>query len=263
MTDHLSFSVASSERENRQLTDIFEDALPEISKGRKGTTTGDLSDFLFDITPETRLAIQMRLDVEDLKEALDAMSKQKDFLQSFLKALTAYGVDSRPFKSRIRVLGDQIQRLQDRQVTAKETNDSLLVLMDLKQRQASAIEARSAREQSTLARHQNQTLMVFTVVTVVFLPLSFIAAFLAIKITELPHNSSGDQQLSLAFILQNVLGPGLGCAALCVLIAFSGTIKRCISRIINWLSDTVCWRKRKIHDLETGSMNMSEKEKRS
>ena len=130
MTDHLSFSVASSERENRQSTNIFEDALPEISKGRKGTTTGDFSDFLFDITPETRLAIQMRLDVEDLKEALDVMSKQKNVLQSFLKALTTQGVDSHPFKSCITLLGDPIQRLQDRKVTAKQTNDSLLVLMD-------------------------------------------------------------------------------------------------------------------------------------
>ncbi|KAK3079956.1 hypothetical protein LTS18_003506, partial [Coniosporium uncinatum] len=59
---------------------------------------------------------------------------------------------------------------------------SLTNLLDLKQKHANAIEARFARDQATLTARQGQTIMVFTLVTIVFLPMSFIAAFFAINV---------------------------------------------------------------------------------
>ncbi|KAK1249258.1 hypothetical protein MKX07_002774 [Trichoderma sp. CBMAI-0711] len=87
----------------------------------------------------------------------------------------------------------QIRRMNER---AKNTNVALSTLVDLKQKQNNMIDARTARlqaEQSHLmtleAEKQGRTLMVFTIVTIVFLPLSFIAAFFAIPTKEFDNNS--------------------------------------------------------------------------
>jgi hypothetical protein len=89
---------------------------------------------------------------------------------------------------------------------------SVIDLLDHKQRYANAIEARYARAPA-------RTLMVFTVVTVVFLPLSFLTSFFTINIKELPYVDDERQQLTLTFVLRYVLGIGLGTALLCVAVA--------------------------------------------
>ncbi|KAH0491229.1 hypothetical protein TgHK011_002667 [Trichoderma gracile] len=86
-----------------------------------------------------------------------------------------------------------IRRMYER---AKNTNSALNTLVDLKQKQNNMIDTRTARlqaEQSHLmtleAEKQGRTLMVFTIVTIVFLPLSFIAAFFAIPTKEFDNSS--------------------------------------------------------------------------
>jgi Mg2+ and Co2+ transporter CorA len=95
---------------------------------------------------------------------------------------------------------------------AQDIYKSVIDLLDHKQRYANAIEARYARAPA-------RTLMVFTVVTVVFLPLSFLASFFTINIKELPYVDDQRQQLTLTFVLRYVLGIGLGTALLCVAVA--------------------------------------------
>jgi hypothetical protein len=96
---------------------------------------------------------------------------------------------------------------------------SITDLLDHKQKHANAIEARYARKQASDTAKAGLTLMVFTTVTVIFLPLSFLAAFFAINIKELPHDGDA-QQMSLAFIMRNVIGVGLGTALAFVLVAW-------------------------------------------
>ena len=64
-------------------------------------------------------------------------------------------------------------------------------------------------------------LMVFTIVTVIFLPLSFLAAFFAINVKEFPRNNSGEQETSLAYVSKYVFGVGVIIAFLCVAVAWS------------------------------------------
>lgn len=56
-------------------------------------------------------------------------------------------------------------------------------LLDLKQKQANVSEARNARI-------SGNTITVFTVVTIIFMPASFMAAFLALPIAEYPKSAS-------------------------------------------------------------------------
>ena len=67
--------------------------------------------------------------------------------------------------------------------------NSLTHLLDLKQKHSNAFEARFARAQAVLQAHQGQTIMVFTIVTIVFLPMSFIASVFAINIAEFPKQN--------------------------------------------------------------------------
>ncbi|KAK3079417.1 hypothetical protein LTS18_004914, partial [Coniosporium uncinatum] len=76
---------------------------------------------------------------------------------------------------------------------------SLTNLLDLKQKHANAIEARFARDQATLTARQGQTIMVFTLVTIVFLPMSFIAAFFAINV-ENWSGENGSGRLTVGYI---------------------------------------------------------------
>lgn len=76
-------------------------------------------------------------------------------------------------------------------------------LLDLKQKHANAIEARYAREQTDGTSRQGKTLTVFTTVTTIFLPISFIAAIFAINMKELPgvrHDNDGNPILSLGYV---------------------------------------------------------------
>ena len=95
-----------------------------------------------------------------------------------------------------------------------------------------AIEARYgsgyARSQAAETAKVGRTLMIFTVVTIIFLPMSFLAAFFAINIKELPHVDN-EQQMSLSFVMQNVVGVGLGTALAFVLIAWHH------HRALDWL----------------------------
>ena len=75
---------------------------------------------------------------------------------------------------------------------AKSVNDNLTQVLDLKQKHANAVEARFQRIQVQESARQGQTIMVFTIVTIVFLPLSFLASFFALNIIEFPRPAGAD-----------------------------------------------------------------------
>lgn len=100
------------------------------------------------------------------------------------------------------------------------TSIQLAHLLDLKQKHANAFEARFARDQATFTGRQGQTIMVFTIVTVIFLPMSFIAALFAVPITEFPHQD-GSLSLPLPYVSKFVFGVGLAISIPLIVIAFS------------------------------------------
>ena len=77
-------------------------------------------------------------------------------------------------------------------------------LLDLKQKHSNALEARFAGDQAVIAARQGQTIMVFTIVTIVFLPMSFIAAFFAINLPE------WEGRLTVPYVSKYMFGIGLG-----------------------------------------------------
>ncbi|KAM0703343.1 hypothetical protein Q7P35_009281 [Cladosporium inversicolor] len=103
----------------------------------------------------------------------------------------------------------------------RNINQSITDLLDHKQRYANAIEARYSREQADSAATGNRILMVFTFVTILFLPLSFLAAFFAIDIGQLPERFYKPRQSPMEFVRRYVIGIGVGTAVAIMVVAFS------------------------------------------
>ncbi|KAL4903579.1 hypothetical protein BDW74DRAFT_155782 [Aspergillus multicolor] len=74
---------------------------------------------------------------------------------------------------------------------AEAVQTTINSLLNLKQKQANLEEAKSAREQAQATARQTDTIMVFTIVTIVFLPLSFLTSLFALNISNFPHK--GDE----------------------------------------------------------------------
>ncbi|KAF2993228.1 hypothetical protein E8E13_001388 [Curvularia kusanoi] len=68
---------------------------------------------------------------------------------------------------------------------ATKTHDALSMLLDLKQKQAGVLEAEYARQETIETTAQGKTLLAFAAVTIVFLPLSFIAAVFSMNAREI------------------------------------------------------------------------------
>lgn len=125
----------------------------------------------------------------------------------------------------------------DRQ--AASIYESLLSLLDLKQKHANAFEARFGRDQAAFSARSSKTIMVFTIVTIVFLPLSFIAAFFAINIEEFPHGPDG-ASLPLGYVSKYTFGLGLTISLPLIALAFAvddvaGLLPRLMARVISRL----------------------------
>lgn len=177
------------------------------------TSDRDFVENLLDIGWETALLGE----IKDIRDELDMLSlvfqHQDQVLPSVREAMKEISLQEKwpsAVEQRIHKALEEHQRtitqpqkdIRRMESQAKRMYNSIRDLLDLKQKHANAIEARYARETTDDTARQGQIFMVFTIVTVIFLPLSFIAAFFAIDIKELPHTEdrNGNQVLSLAFV---------------------------------------------------------------
>ncbi|KAI1818574.1 hypothetical protein GGS20DRAFT_527661 [Poronia punctata] len=119
---------------------------------------------------------------------------------------------------------------------AESLYHSLTDLLDLKQKHSNALEARFAGDQAVIAAKQGQTIMVFTIVTIIFLPLSFIASFFAINFQEW----SGSRPLTIGYVSSYLFGIGLAISVPLVALAFT------VQDISRWVGNLISRLKRAI-----------------
>ncbi|PQE10394.1 ankyrin repeat protein [Rutstroemia sp. NJR-2017a WRK4] len=93
------------------------------------------------------------------------------------------------------------QELQHLQSSAREVAEQLRDLLTLKQQQASIIEAVAALDRAEESVKQGRTIMVFTVITIIFLPLSFMSSLFGMNAQELSGSSGGIMKLRAQFRL--------------------------------------------------------------
>lgn len=68
--------------------------------------------------------------------------------------------------------------------SARAAQTAFKELLDMKQKQANIVEAHLAREQTEVAADQSRSVMIFTIFTIIFLPLSFFASVFGINAKE-------------------------------------------------------------------------------
>ncbi|KAH8845717.1 hypothetical protein MCOR04_010576 [Pyricularia oryzae] len=128
------------------------------------------------------------------------------------------------------------RRIDDLLKSADEVTKNVYNLLDLKQKGANLAEAQWSREQAEETARQGNIIMVFTIVTIIFLPMSFLSSFFALEIIEFPRDDEKELRLGLKWTLMYILTITAAIAVPLVLVAFninrvSGLWKHCIGLV--------------------------------
>lgn len=98
---------------------------------------------------------------------------------------------------------------------ASRIANSLSELLQLKQAHSNAFELRFSRELALETAKQGRAVLVFTTVTIIFSPLSFVAAFFTMSLTNQPD------KMTLSYVSKYVFGFGFAVAIPCIFLALS------------------------------------------
>jgi len=240
-------AMSDTKRDTEEaLRELEKDYLQAIGKGDCPSTIAGEPKFvedLLNIHTETKLLKEVK-DIQDelgilLQIVDDQQGVHKDIRATFGPLLNVEGGPHRARSSGILeeqcvLLDQQRAEIENMLKQVKSTYKSITDLLDLKQKQANVFEARAARKLAVETARAGGTLMVFTIVTVIFLPLSFLAAFFAIILEGLPYNAN--DRLPLSFILKYVVGVGLCTALAFVFMAWHhNSAARWLRRRFKWL----------------------------
>ncbi|KAF2160134.1 hypothetical protein M409DRAFT_70659 [Zasmidium cellare ATCC 36951] len=198
----------------------------------EGDNEPQFVDKLLDVGSETDLLAE----IKDIRDELDiirmVLGHQEHLLPELREAIkSVYRLErshfhlrkiDKVFEEQEKTISNPLKDINRMDQQAQRIYESIRDLLDLKQKHANAFEARFARDQAAGTQRQGQTVMVFTIVTVIFLPLSFIAAIFAINIEEFPHNAqTGNQQMSITYVSRYVFGVGLAISIPCIALALT------------------------------------------
>ncbi|KAK4221999.1 hypothetical protein QBC38DRAFT_490929 [Podospora fimiseda] len=145
---------------------------------------------------ETNNALKRTLSDENSKDEMDTISKNT------IQQLEARKRD--------------LDRMDSR---AKTLQNNLTSLLDLERIQSNVLEAKFARDQAVLAARQGQTILMFTIVTIIFLPISFVATIFTINFKE--WSDGEDSLLSFGFVFKYIFGIGVAVSVPLVVMALS------------------------------------------
>lgn len=190
---------------------LFVDKLLDI--GAETDLLAETKDIRDELNMIAKVLEDQRLVLPDLEASITDIFKEEHKNQQDLK---------KKFKDMLKTIDTHIKDLERMDKQAERIYKSITDLLDLKQKHANAFEARFARDQAAGTARQSQTVMVFTIVTIIFLPLSFIAAMFTINIDEFPHNPSGGEPLlPLSYVAKWVFGIGFAISIPFIAIALS------------------------------------------
>jgi hypothetical protein len=153
---------------------------------------------LLDIRPQTRLLEEVRDVCDEIDIILHVSREQRRALESnnigafFDQQLEPQtDVTFVPLAEKpLQPIRQTIANFKGLQQQIKDVQAGLKDLLDLQQKQATVWEARSIRDRALSASKQGNVMVVFTTVTIIFLPLSFMAALFAISSDLFPKRAT-------------------------------------------------------------------------
>ncbi|RYP64457.1 hypothetical protein DL771_008745 [Monosporascus sp. 5C6A] len=174
------------------------DKASKVYRSKGNADASELHVPLLDINPEGKLQQEIKDIIEELDIMIHITKTQKDILTKFIgfirEKLEPLGrVDPEWFKvnadERFAIIRDRIEKLEELRKTADSTATSVKDLLELKQQQASVVQAWQAVKQSEESLRQGRSIMVFTIMTIVFLPLSFMSSVFGMNNIEFSGDS--------------------------------------------------------------------------
>ncbi|KAK4115958.1 hypothetical protein N656DRAFT_410214 [Canariomyces notabilis] len=132
---------------------------------------------------------QLLNKVKDIRDELKMIKTIFQTQREILECLSDFKAVVKDVDTRVKDVG-RIDRY------AYQTEEALKHLLDLKQKQANMQETHFLSIQNDQTAKQGQAITTFTIVTIVFAPLSFLTSFFAIEIEELAR------PMTLAFVLR-------------------------------------------------------------
>jgi Mg2+ and Co2+ transporter CorA len=192
------------------------------------TTETDLLSELKDIRDELHIMNTILTDQQKVSrrllevQAMLACNKSTTLFKPSTLAPTASERQEDIFEPLNATIGQGLQDIERLDAQATRLSESLSELLQLKQAHSNAFELEFSRnlslETTKLSRDaakQGRAVLVFTIVTIVFSPLSFVAAFFTMQLSNLPD------PMSLSYVSKYIFGFGFAVAIPCVVLAFS------------------------------------------
>jgi ankyrin repeat protein/Mg2+ and Co2+ transporter CorA len=185
-------------------------------------------DKLLDIGQETDLLAEAKDIRDELNMIRTVLEYQRQVLvdlqdaicEIYLEEMKSQSDIKKKFREQQRIIEMHVKDVDRMDKQTERIYHSITDLLDLKQKHANAFEARFARDQAAGTARQGKTIMMFTIVTIFFLPLSFIASFFAINVAEFPH-ADGNTNLPLSYVSKYIFGIGFSISIPLILLALS------------------------------------------
>ena len=175
-------------------------------------------------------------DIEDELNTIDRLIKEQQAcvvdmeLQYKTRAPQEKGINGREFlHEAAQFLKDHLDQVDGMLKSARAAKKAFKELLDMKQKQANIVEAHLAREQSEVAADQSRSVMIFTVFTIIFLPLSFFASVFGINASEWSGSSNNYPKLKTIFTVMTVIS--LAVIIFALLVAFNKFTRRMTQKV--------------------------------
>ncbi|PYH96071.1 hypothetical protein BO71DRAFT_472742 [Aspergillus ellipticus CBS 707.79] len=184
------------------------------------------------------------LELRDIVDELGTILKLLDQQTTTVKSMSSYFEHKGYGKV---FIGSALSRLDDYRNQVLEMRENASVaqkavenLLDLKQKQASVDESRLARWEAEVTQDQSRSVMVFTIFTIIFLPLSFFTSLFGINAREWSGESAN---LTLGEMLY-ISGPAsFAIITLALLIAFNERLREALwlaqKLVLDMIADTL------------------------
>lgn len=191
----------------------------------------------------TSALLELR-DLEDeLLVLLQLFDRQYAVLSSMLTAYNSPALHDRTHHGRAfinearRLVGGYKRRTLDMADRVRSTRDDYDKLLQMVQRQSQVDEVRLSRLHADLASAQSRSVMIFTVFTVIFLPLTFFTGLFGMNAKEW----EGEGLPTLGFIGAVSLPASVGLIVISLVTAFSTRVRQVLLLFREFFEDTLSW----------------------
>lgn len=175
--------------------------------------------------------LSVLLELRDIEDELSTILKLLDQQDAVIKSMMKYfdqngcgKVFLDAAQLRIDEYRAQIGEMKENSHLAQKAVETLL---DLKQKQANVDEAKMARWQAEATQDQSRSVMVFTIFTVIFLPLSFFTSLFGINAREW---SGTPENLTLSEMFEIGAPASFAIIAVALLLAFSEKLRGAVTK---------------------------------